>query len=62
MSGYKMIGKLPPEILEHDVLRYEGAYRPEVVVGPGLGEDAALIRWGGEPYLVAATPTSVHRP
>ena len=55
MSVYNAVGKLPPEILEQDVLRYKGAYRPEIVVGPGLGEDAALIRWGDEPYLVVAS-------
>ena len=55
MSEYNAIGKLQPEILKSSVLRYGGAYRPEVVVGPGLGEDAALIRWGDEPYLVVAS-------
>ena len=55
MSEYNAIGKLPPELLKSGVLRYRGAHRPEVVVGPGLGEDAALIQWGGEPYLVAAS-------
>ena len=55
MSVYNAVGKLPPEILERNVLRYRGAHRPEVLVGPGLGEDAALIRWGNEPYLVVAS-------
>ncbi|MDR2180301.1 MAG: AIR synthase family protein [Synergistaceae bacterium] len=49
------VGKLPPEILKEGVLRYSGSPRAEVLVGPGLGEDAALIRWGEEPYLVAAS-------
>lgn len=49
------VGKLPPDILKSQVLRYSGAPRPEVLIGPGLGEDAALIRWGDEPYLVAAS-------
>lgn len=55
MTQYNDIGKLPPDILKEDVLRYSGALRPEVLVGPGLGEDAALIRWGDAPYLVAAS-------
>ncbi|MCL2010767.1 MAG: AIR synthase related protein [Synergistaceae bacterium] len=55
MSEYNAIGKLPPEVLKSGVLCYGGAHRPEVVVGPGLGEDAALIRWGDEPYLVVAS-------
>jgi hydrogenase maturation factor len=53
--GFAAVGKLPPEMLESEVLRYSGAPRPEVLVGPGLGEDAALIRWGAEPFLVAAS-------
>ncbi|MDR1873426.1 MAG: hydrogenase expression protein [Synergistaceae bacterium] len=55
MTEYNSVGKLPPEILKDDVLRYFGASRPEVLVGPGLGEDAAVIRWGDAPYLVASS-------
>ena len=55
MSEYNAVGKLPPEILKEGVLRYCGAPRPEVLIGPGLGEDAALIRWGDAPFLVAAS-------
>jgi hydrogenase maturation factor len=55
MSEYHTVGKLPPDILESDVLSLRGAQRPEVLIGPGSGEDAALIRWTGEPYLVAAS-------
>jgi hydrogenase maturation factor len=55
MSEYHAVGKLPPDILENEVLRLRGAPRPEVLIGPGQGEDAALIRWDGEPYLVAAS-------
>lgn len=39
------VGKLPPAELENQILRYCGAPRPEVIVGPGIGEDAALIEW-----------------
>ncbi len=39
------IGKLPPQILESQILRYRGAYRSDVLIGPGIGEDAALIDW-----------------
>jgi hydrogenase maturation factor len=49
------VGKLPPDVLKNKVLRYSGASRSEVLIGPRLGEDAALIRWGKEPYLVAAS-------
>lgn len=50
-----MLGKLPPEALAQSVLRYHGAERGDLAVGGGLGEDAALIRWGEAPFLVAAS-------
>ena len=51
----RILGKLPPDLLLQGVLRYTGAGRPDVVVGAGLGEDAAVIRWPAGPYLVAAS-------
>ena len=51
-----MVGKLPPDLLSRSVLGFSGAARDDVLVGGGLGEDAALIRWpDGGPYLVAAS-------
>ncbi|GHT00268.1 hydrogenase expression protein [Synergistales bacterium] len=55
MSEKYSVGKLPPDILEKNVLHCRGAARRDVLIGPGLGEDAALVRWGGAPYLVAAS-------
>ena len=51
----KILGKLPPDLLLQGVLRYSGAERTDVVVGAGLGEDAAVIQWPDAPYLVAAS-------
>ena len=48
-------GKLPPEILEARVLRYAGARRDEVLIGPGVGEDAAVIDWPPGKLLVASS-------
>ncbi|HCP07370.1 MAG TPA: hydrogenase expression protein, partial [Synergistaceae bacterium] len=48
-------GKLAPDILEKAVLAYGGAKRDEVLVGPGVGEDAAVIRWPGDRFLVVAS-------
>ena len=39
------VGKLPPDILEQHILQFSGASRPDVLVGPGIGEDASLIRF-----------------
>ena len=39
-----MPGKLQPEILRENVLDFSGAVRNDLLVGGGIGEDAALIR------------------
>lgn len=48
-------GKLAPEILERAVLAFGGAKRKEVLIGPGVGEDAAVIDWPSGKYLVVAS-------
>ena len=48
-------GKLAPELLEHHVLEYRGTDRPEVLVGPRVGEDAAVIAWPSGDFLVASS-------
>jgi len=50
-----LTGKLPPELLKQYVLRYKGEIRREVMAGPGVGEDAAVIRLGKRGYLLAST-------
>ena len=45
-AGYALnVGKLPPNILEREILAYRGAVRSDVLIGPGIGEDAALIKF-----------------
>jgi len=48
-----MVGKLPPSMLERYVLSRVGAKDPAVLVGPSIGEDAAIIDIGGGRVLVA---------
>ena len=36
-------GKLQPDILKDKVLNFTGSHRKDLLVGGGLGEDAALI-------------------
>ncbi|MCR4817590.1 MAG: AIR synthase family protein [Fretibacterium sp.] len=51
-----LLGKLPPDQLSRSVLRWTGAAREDLLVGGGVGEDAAMIRWAEDnPYLVAAS-------
>jgi len=47
-------GKVPPEILQSIVFSKLGRMDPDVLLGPGLGEDAAVIKIG-EQVVVAAT-------
>lgn len=49
-----MPGKLEPDVLRDKVLNFTGALRRDLIVGGGLGEDAALIRVP-EGILVAAS-------
>ncbi|MFQ5795592.1 MAG: AIR synthase family protein [Candidatus Bipolaricaulia bacterium] len=47
------IGKVDPEILTGYVFPYLGAQDPDLLIGPVLGEDAAVVR-DGDRYLVVA--------
>ncbi len=47
-------GKVPTEILKKTIFRHVGAENDLVVLGPRIGEDAAVLRIG-EKYLVVST-------
>lgn len=49
------VGKLPPQILQKSILSFSGFNRPEVLVGPGVGEDACIIDLPGDRYTVVAS-------
>jgi hydrogenase maturation factor len=49
------VGKLPPEILKEKILTFSGFKRPEVLVGPEVGEDACVIDIPGDRYTVVAS-------
>jgi hydrogenase expression/formation protein HypE len=48
------VGKPPLEVVERYVWSRTGSYDPSVLLGPSLGEDAAVIKTGG-PYIAAHT-------
>ncbi|MEM1598121.1 MAG: AIR synthase family protein [Pyrobaculum sp.] len=52
------VGKLPPRLLEQYVFGRRGASRPEVIVGPSIGEDAAVVDLGGKYLAVHTDPIS----
>ncbi len=56
-----MHGRLPTGKVPWDVVAKSLGSRlpPEVVLGPGVGEDAALVRIGGELWAVATDPISL---
>ena len=53
--NHSPVGKLPPGQLEGSIFRYCGAKRPEVLIGPGIGEDAALIWWPEGKFVAVAS-------
>ncbi|MDR1137742.1 MAG: hydrogenase expression protein [Synergistaceae bacterium] len=48
-------GKLSAEALARSVFGSLGARRPEVLIGPAVGEDAAVIQWYGGKFIVFAS-------
>lgn len=45
-------GKISPNALKKNILPYIGAVRKELLIGPAVGEDAAVIEWPKGKYLV----------
>ena len=53
-----MPGKLQPEILKDNVLNFTGALRDDLIVGGGIGEDAALIKVPNGILVAASDPVT----
>lgn len=51
-------GKVPIEVLRNLVYKNLGKERDDVIVGPGIGEDAAVLKVGSEVLVVASDPIS----
>ncbi|MGQ9780021.1 MAG: thiamine-phosphate synthase family protein [Bacillota bacterium] len=51
-----MIGKINDDFFRRAVLPHTGAAAPEVVVGPRMGVDAAVLRFGDRYLVVAEDP------
>jgi len=49
-------GKVPPEILQSIVFSKLGRNDPDVLIGPELGEDAAVIKVGDQVVVAATDP------
>ncbi|MFQ5711555.1 MAG: AIR synthase family protein [Candidatus Geothermarchaeales archaeon] len=48
------LGKVPPSVLRDTLFRFLGVEDKDVILGPKLGEDAAVVKMG-EVYLVVST-------
>ena len=51
-------GKVPIKVLRSFVYKRLGSGRDDVVVGPGIGEDVAVLRAGSELLIVSSDPIS----
>jgi hydrogenase maturation factor len=49
-------GKVPTEVLQKIVFKHLGKKRNDVILGPSIGEDAAIVKVGKEVLVVAADP------
>lgn len=49
-------GKIPSDILERIVFKHLGVKREDVILGPKLGEDAAVVKVGDETLIVSTDP------
>ena len=50
-------GKLPPELLRK-MLKHSGAMDKRVVLGPSIGEDAAVVRLGKQLLVLKTDPVT----
>jgi len=53
-----LLGKILPSILEEVVFKHLGAKRSDVILGPSIGEDAAIVRVGDRLLVVSCDPIS----
>lgn len=49
-------GKVPPDVLKEIVFNKLGAENPSILLGPSVGEDAAVIRIGSKALVITTDP------
>ncbi len=49
-------GKVPPQVLRDNVFRFLGCSDSAVLLGPALGQDAAVVRVGEDALIMATDP------
>ncbi len=53
-----LLGKVPTEILQKIVFKHLGNRRSDVVLGPAVGEDAAIVKVGEKALAIATDPVT----
>ena len=56
MSRTLPTGKIPPDVLSDIVFKYLGVENPRILVGPTIGEDAAVIQMDDRVVVAATDP------
>lgn len=51
-------GKVPTEILREVIFKNLGTARSDIILGPAVGEDAAIVRVGKETAVIATDPVT----
>ena len=51
-----LLGKVPTEVLQKIVFKHLGTKRNDVILGPLIGEDAAIVKVGKEVLAIATDP------
>ena len=49
-------GKVPTDVLQKIVFKHLGTKRKDIILGPSIGEDAAIVKVGKEVLAIAADP------
>jgi hydrogenase maturation factor len=52
------LGKIPPHLLDTTVFKYLGAKRDDIILGPSIGEDAAIIKFDRKLLALHCDPIS----
>ncbi len=53
-----LIGKVPPDSLVRAVYSHVGKRNPKLVLGPGIGRDTAVVKYGGKVMVFTTDPVT----
>jgi hydrogenase expression/formation protein HypE len=56
MLGYQLCGKIPHSELENIIFKHLGVINKKVILGPKIGEDAAILKIGSKVIIISTDP------